>query len=179
MGRLRARNASSSLSKVRLSRSPSLIMRDGASNRALSSRLFSLSFLMAIKGPLPYKRSSTSDPGTTDPTVVFLFFVAVNFCWFEAPFVRFTASLVEGFRDSAAFNTLEVKVELVWCAIMSSIQLSAESHLFWYVIVDSSAVVRRFFTISALDGVTDAKSCVCGYNLLPNGIIEWNRLSDA
>jgi hypothetical protein len=149
---------------VRFSISPSLIIRDTASNNASSSGVYSLSLLMAIKGPLRPKSSSSPDPRhgqvvTADPTVLFLFLLRLIPVWFEAPSLKSTTFLVEGFRGSAAFNTFEVKVGLVRCALSSSIQLPSESHLFWYV-VDSSAVVRSCFTINALDSIMDAKSCL-------------------
>ena len=77
-----------------------------------------------------------------------------------------------GCLDTALFSSSAVKVELGWCALMSSAQLSLESHLFRYA-ADILAVVRSCSMISSLDTILDGNSSTLDYkNLVPNGLLE-------
>jgi hypothetical protein len=81
------------------------------------------------------------------------------------------ASSVEPSSDSAEFNAHEVKVELVWCPLMSTIRLFSESHLFRYF-ADALAVARNCFIISFLGAITDANLSLFGYSIFRSGMME-------
>ena len=78
--------------------------------------------------------------------------------------------------DSAEFNPTKVKVESVWCPLMSSTQLCLKAICFGTPVMrDALAVARSCFIMSFLVAVTDANSSLFGYSVLHNSMMEWKR----